>query len=300
MHVFGGPWTQLKLDLVESYLSAWALVMKNQKFKRLYIDGFAGSGRWQPKAAELTEAMESDLLGELDSQPSSSGAEARDGSALRALAITPEFDGLVFIENNPQRAAELRGLDPSGKRRILIKEQDANSAIQQVCARPEWRKGHGAWRGVLFLDPYGNSVEWQTLEAIRDTGAIDVWYLLPLMGLYRNAARNSASITPDKRASITRILGTESWEADWYSSTGELDLFGEMRIPQREADVKQITVWVKNRLRALFPVVEGPKLLPESGAPMFALFFLMSSDSKNAQKRGRAIAGHILRAGNSS
>ena len=92
MHVFGGPWTQLKLDLVESYLSAWALVMKNQKFKRLYIDGFAGSGRWQPKAAELTEAMESDLPKEDNIVLVGHGSKTISTEAYNKLKV-------VFIEN---------------------------------------------------------------------------------------------------------------------------------------------------------------------------------------------------------
>ena len=39
----------------------------------------------------------------------------------------------------------------------------------------------------MFLDPYGMEVEWKTLQAVAATRAIDVWFLFPLAGLYRQA-----------------------------------------------------------------------------------------------------------------
>lgn len=44
MQSFGGPWTLLKLDVLEKYLHFFVHSMKNQKFKLCYIDAFAGSG----------------------------------------------------------------------------------------------------------------------------------------------------------------------------------------------------------------------------------------------------------------
>ena len=42
---FGGSWTIEKLDILESYLDAYTTVLKNQPFKLMYIDAFAGTGR---------------------------------------------------------------------------------------------------------------------------------------------------------------------------------------------------------------------------------------------------------------
>ena len=41
---FGGPWSLVKLNALEKYLTAFAGVMKNLQFKTVYIDAFAGSG----------------------------------------------------------------------------------------------------------------------------------------------------------------------------------------------------------------------------------------------------------------
>jgi rhodanese-related sulfurtransferase len=53
---------------------------------------------------------------------------------------------------------------------------EANLEIRRICSTMDWQE----WRTVPFLDPYGMQVEWQTLEAIAQTRAIDLWLLVPL------------------------------------------------------------------------------------------------------------------------
>jgi three-Cys-motif partner protein len=60
-------------------------------------------------------------------------------------------------------------------------------------------------------------VEWTTLQAIAKTGAIDVWYLFPYSGLYRQAAKNADAMDADKEESITRLLGTDEWRQVFYT-----------------------------------------------------------------------------------
>ena len=40
----GGKWTIEKLDILERYLDAYTTALKNQPFKLMYIDAFAGTG----------------------------------------------------------------------------------------------------------------------------------------------------------------------------------------------------------------------------------------------------------------
>ncbi len=58
---------------------------------------------------------------------------------------------------------------------ILIRQGDANNEIREMCGRG-WRRH----RAVLFLGPFGMQVEWETIEAIAATRAIDLWLLFPL------------------------------------------------------------------------------------------------------------------------
>ena len=41
---FGGSWTELKLNLVESYLQAYSTALKKKGFYKMYVDAFAGTG----------------------------------------------------------------------------------------------------------------------------------------------------------------------------------------------------------------------------------------------------------------
>ncbi|GAI54351.1 unnamed protein product, partial [marine sediment metagenome] len=43
------------------------------------------------------------------------------------------------------------------------------------CNNYKWQNN----RAVLFLDPYGMQVNWETIKAIANTEAIDLWYLFP-------------------------------------------------------------------------------------------------------------------------
>jgi three-Cys-motif partner protein len=111
-----------------------------------------------------------------------------------------------------------------------------------------WHHGKGI-RGVIFLDPYGMEVEWATVRAIAQTKALDVWYLFPLMGIYRQAANDWVAIDDSKRPLITRVLGTDDWENAWYDTPhGQKDMFDHPETPVRMVDVDTIDGYVKSRL----------------------------------------------------
>lgn len=49
VHSFGGPWTMVKLELLERYLAFFNTALQHRPsaerpFKRIYIDAFAGTG----------------------------------------------------------------------------------------------------------------------------------------------------------------------------------------------------------------------------------------------------------------
>lgn len=94
------------------------------------------------------------------------------------MKVEPSFDRYIFIERDAKRCTELLGLKaefPSLADNIVVEEGEANAAIQSLCAK-DWKSR----RAVLFLDPYGMQVEWQTIEAIARTKGIDLWLLFPL------------------------------------------------------------------------------------------------------------------------
>lgn len=290
-HEFGNRSTNLKLSVVEQYLRQFTTALQH-KFKELwYIDAFAGTG----ERVERLEAHDGNLF-----DPASAENVARHrGSAKIAMDITPPFHRLFFIEKNPKHCEALRLLrDAHPNRDIRIMNGGADEEIRKLLTRRSWT----SIRAVMFLDPCGMSVSWETLQLIKSTRAIDVWYLVSLAGLFRQATKDWSAIDEGKRAAITRMLGTDEWERVWYEPIVEPDLFGTPdEQHHRTADVDQIEEFVQQRLEKLFPKVLKPlRLKNDRGVPMFALFFAISNERPAAIRVATDIANHILNAGRSS
>lgn len=289
-HEFGNQSTDLKLDLIEGYLTAFTTALSGKWPHLWYIDAFAGTG----SRTKRTAARDGDLFDE----PVPERVEQRRGSARIALDVRPPFTRLVFMERDPRHCEALRQLKAINSHRdIQIIEGDANKAIQDEIEWDGWK----SVRAVMFLDPYGMDVEWETLKAIAATRAIDVWYLFSLSGLYRQAARNSRSIDEHKRAAITKMLGTSDWERELYSPSAQSDMFEDSVSFQRAADVKGLERYVRVRLRTIFADVLEPLALPVGRRPqMFSLFFAISNPEPKAVGLATKIANHILTSGKSS
>ena len=108
---FGGNWTEEKLNIFTDYLNAYLIALQNQKFKKIYIDAFAGTGEIE----------------------TSDGGQYLVGSAKRALACDKKFDHYYFIEADPQKAEELQNLInsefPQMRRIVTIFCGDANDEL---------------------------------------------------------------------------------------------------------------------------------------------------------------------------
>jgi three-Cys-motif partner protein len=288
-HRFGSPNTEDKLARLRDYLPAFTTALKRQGFVLIFIDAFAGSG----KRTEDLPALP--LLGGENAEPQ---IVTVPGSARLAIETVPPFHRLVLIENHPKRYAALEQLRADfPDRQIECHKGDANALVQKLCRVTSWHRGKGI-RGVIFLDPYGMEVEWATVKAIAQTEALDVWYLFPLMGIYRQAAKNAVAIDDNKRALITRVLGTDEWEDAWYDTPhGGKDMFDHQQTRVRMVNVDTIESYVKNRLESVFKgaVLEPFRTHTKKGAPLASLFFAVSNPSKPAVRVATSIAKDILR-----
>lgn len=290
-HRFGSGSTELKLDVIGAYLRAFTTALRRQFPELIYIDVFSGSGArdvlHRAEPANLIEEARDEWI------------EERRGSARIALDTQPPFTKLIFIEKKKAFCRALNELVATYPGRdVEVLRGDANDVILKAIKR-SWS---GA-RGVMFIDPYGMQLSWSTLEAIRRTEAVDVWYLVTLQGLYRQATKDRHDITTKKRAALNRMLGTEDWEPAWYTpkSAGTLfDALNEQQVManKRVANVDEMEAFVGDRLRALFPKVSGPlRFKTKNGAPGFALFFASSNPSPRAYGLAAKIAESILDVG---
>lgn len=279
-HAFGGVWTRIKLEALGKYLAAFNRALSKKNFTRIYIDAFAGTGRCDIRVDGEKNSIE--------------------GSARRALAIDPCFNRYYFIERSSKKLAALKDLAAEyPDKTIKVLRGDANEKLKQLCAEHQWRNE----RAVLFLDPFGMNVDWSTLETVAQTGAIDVWYLFPYAGLYRQAAKDADAMDAAKEEALTRVLGTEEWRRAFYAPKRQADMFGGDEGDERNVDHQEMLNFVSNRLKGLFPGVADPKVLYQSGnsksprgAPLFALYFAVSNPKPRAYRLALNMAKDILKA----
>lgn len=254
-HRFGGIWTELKLDAIADYFNYYNARLRDQGFRRWYIDAFAGSG-----SRTISVSRGGTMF---DDAPILVEEVELAGSAKRALAAYPQFHELVFIESNRGRFNDLSRLrEEHPDRSITCRQGDANAALKAFFGSPPWSqqvRGRGEQRGVLFLDPYGMSVEWETLQLIASTRAVDVWYLFPLEGVGRQLAHDFSKIDEAKKRALDRIFGTAAWRTDLYSTQVQATLFdGLEERTSRSASKRQIEEYALTRLRTVFSYVSPP------------------------------------------
>lgn len=156
---FGGNWTEQKLAILETYLNEYTTALKNQPFRLIYVDAFAGEGYWQPDSPDTDELLASPLAYLWEEY--NDFEQVRDGSAKIALTIEDKpFDHFVFIEKDVGRCETLRELqDEFPQRSIEIRNEDANNALISFCDRLGRYE-----RAVVFLDPFATEVSWETVE----------------------------------------------------------------------------------------------------------------------------------------
>jgi three-Cys-motif partner protein len=269
---FGGKWTIEKLNRVKKYLSAYAMIMSRQGFRFAYIDAFAGTGyRLLTQAQDAQELMFPELMGK----------EARsflDGSARIALQVEPQFDRYIFIEKDEKRFKELSRLKDafvSVADRILVVKTEANTYIKDLCLNYKWQRH----RAVMFLDPFGMQVTWETVEAIASTKAIDLWYLFPLGVAVNRLLKKYGEINEAIKGSLDRLFGVTDWYKAFYSVTKESDLFGEKSVTKKVGGFDVIGDFFVNRLRTVFVgVAENPlPLLNSKRNPLYLLCFAASN-----------------------
>ena len=129
-----------KLNRLQQYLQAYSIALGKQKFARIYIDAFAGSGSRVETRAALPLFDGSDAGPEEVNTP---------GSARIALEIDPPFDSIVLIEQDEHRFGELERLRarfPS--REVILRNGDANEHVRRLCGQFKWGRKTGSLQGT--------------------------------------------------------------------------------------------------------------------------------------------------------
>jgi three-Cys-motif partner protein len=285
---FGGDWTAAKLERVRKYLVAYATIMRRQQFRFAYIDAFAGTGYNTAKTKKEEGMLPLPELGEEEA------TQFIDGSARIALKVEPRFTKYIFIEKDPKRFTELNKLKqefPNLASDIVLINADSNAYLRDICENRRWDKN----RAVLFLDPFGMQVTWDTMKAIAKTKAIDLWILFPLgIGVNRLLGRD-AQISEGWQRRLDDFFGTPDWREAFYETKAERSLFGLEAKTEKVADFDGIARFFVKRLENIFAgVAKNPLALHNSAnTPLYLLCFAASNG--RGAKTAVKIAQDILK-----
>lgn len=284
---FGSLHTIKKLDCLEKYLKAYLRVFKGKDWPRtLYIDAFAGTGEI-PVASTYEELP--------------LGVDDQDfilGSARRALTTEQSFHSYIFIEKKRGNARALAGLKTQHpQKNIEILNTDANSGLQSLCAETDWEK----CRAVVFLDPFGSQVSWQTLETIAITKAIDLWYLFPAgLSVHRQLGTNG-TVHYTHEASLNRIFGNTEWRTKFIDSVDIApDLFGTRgKSHVKTATPESVTRYMHERMSKIFRggVLNEWMPLGRNGGHWYSLMFACANPSLRAADLAMKLSGDVMRSG---
>lgn len=292
-HRFGGTWTELKLDAVEYYMKCYTKALTAAGMDTWYIDAFAGPG---------DREVDRETGGIFEQAPISIVTEILDGSALRAMKISPPFNHFIFIEQRPDFCEALDAIKAREKSRdITVLRGDANSELAALMKRQPWSlRDKSRARGVVFLDPYAMQVDWTTLEALASSMVLDVWYLFPLRDVTRQLARDFKGIGP-KAPKLDRTLSPR-WrelydlpepEPDVWNG-GLFDTPPEPAELKRMATKKQIETWFHGVLDDKFPFVSEPlPILTEGGRHTFSLFLCVSNPAPQATDLAKKFVRYV-------
>ena len=284
---FGGPWTEDKLDILEGYLDSYTTALKNQPFRLVYIDAFAGSGE-----INIGEYGVSDF----------DTASFVTGSTERALRVRDRpFDQLVFVEKQTDRYNQLVELKARHPDRLIDVTQDDANAFLAGLSIQSFRDGLSSqayvdWRGVLFVDPFGTELKWATVEHIAGLRRLDMWLLFPVgaIGRMLPLSRNPDEVQPKWVKRLNIVFGGDQWRK-LYSPSAQQSLFGDEAM-ERTPGVDGLLEIYMDQLKKVF----GTRLLPESrtlrnsrNSPLFE--FIFCAGHPKGAPIAKRIARHLIR-----
>lgn len=244
-----GYWSEVKLDIVRNYASAYSTILSKQKMikNHLYIDAFAGAGQHISKRT-------GDFIA---------------GSPLNALAVRPPFKEIHLIDLHGGKVEELRQLVDNQKG-VFIYEGDSNDVLlQQVFPKCRYEDYN---RALCLLDPYGLNVDWNVLQTAGQMKSIEVFYNFMIMDANMNVLRhNPENVDASQIERMDKVWGDRSWWDAAYRMTPTL--FGDI---EEKEDNKAVAEAFRKRLQKVAGFKYVPHPMPmrnDKGSIVYYLFF---------------------------
>jgi len=243
-----GYWSEVKLDIIREYAKAYSTILAAQRgLYHLYVDAFAGAGvHKSKKSGELVE-----------------------GSPSIAVATDPPFKEYHFIDLNGQKVDHLRSLF-GGRSDVEIHHGDCNEImLRTILPKIQYRDYR---RGLCVLDPYGLHLNWDVIQAIGASKAIDMFLNFPIADMNRNVFwHHPEGVAQSDIKRMTAFWGDESWR---NASRKPVRMLWGME--DEKTDNETVAEAFRERLRNVGGFMHVPAPLPmrnSVGATVYYLFF---------------------------
>lgn len=256
-----GQWSEDKLNLLAKYLHSYTVIMSRQLVGTTnrqgrsgwcsgyyYIDAFAGKGRWIRRG-------EGNYV---------------DGSPRVALSTTPSFSGYYFIDLDRGRVEELDALNQEfADKQITVLYGDANEVIRKTVLPEVNSKSK---RGVVFLDPYGVDLRWETVQAIAATGVLEVIINFPISVSNRGFIWDDPDKIGQKQIDrFNAFWGSPSWRDIAYVEDSSFGVTWLKRLPKAG---EQLSAVFTQRLEQVFGYATDPLMMKNSkNSVLYCLIF---------------------------
>ena len=302
-----GLWAKEKLACLEKCLQAYTKNLRKKKFKGyFYVDAFAGPGSLKVRKQESdrvdrrkvpiwVEAIYPEVAthttDDADKEQHVDDADEEQyiaGSPRVALEIEPPFTDYVFVEKNDDRIAALRTLKQQNEapgKRIHIRTGDCNDYLHELlrCNRGQWRH----WRGFVFLDPFGMQVPWNTIAALAETKAIDVFINFPAGMAIQRLLNRRGDFTAEVRNKLDWYFGTDEWFDQIYC---EYNSLFDKPVFKKDAKARDTLVkWYCDRLKNVFGYVSSAREIQiQDGHPLYYLIYAGPNQAR-AHRAGKIL-----------
>ena len=241
-----GYWSEIKLEIVKKYASAYSTILTRKGFWHVYIDAFAGSG------LNISRKTGKYIL----------------GSPLTALLVEPPFREFHFIDLDRKKVKNLRK-EAEKREDVFVYEGDCNKILmEKVFPKVNYKEYR---RGLCLLDPYTLNYNWEIIKTAGSMKSIELFINFPAMAINRVILRRDFERISDKQVErMNAFWGDNSWTEVAYSE--EQSLFGPVK---KKAPIENVLKGYCDRLRkvACFKYISNPMPMRYEGKIIYYLIF---------------------------
>lgn len=293
-HSWGGLWTEQKLDTFENYVRAYLTIMNTYRdkfhWKLIYFDGFAGSGTRTAEDSKKEEEKALELFG--DERVEARELAVYQGAAERVVRLEEQmrgFDFYYFIDkeevNCTRLELKLSQYPTKGLRQFRPGDANAQARLLADALRRD-----SSLKALCFLDPFGMSIEWSTIEALSGK-SIDLWILIPSGVIVNRLIRKNGKLMyADK---LERFFGMpeDDIHKRFFTPKKEIDMFGETKewYEKNDNPIELISQIYCERLGELFPFVTPHPLIMKNNHNVPIFHFVCASYNQTAVKIAQQI-----------